>query len=302
MDDKFASKKDNRREITDLNAVNLAQILEASPNEIYIFDGETLQIEYANPQAVENLGYSLEQLQQMTALDLKPQLTEKAIKALVAPLINGEETQINLETIHRRADGSTYPVEVYLQRIREESRSRFFAIVIDISERQQRENRLQNTVAQLEDIADNLPGIIFQVQYLNDGTWQCTYVSDKIEQFLNFPKQKIYDDLNNFLQLIHEEDYANFIETRDKSLNQLTPFFWEERIITSSNQIIWIQVQSEPKKQADGSIIRNGVFLDITKQKQAELALRESEEIFRQFAENLDDVFWMLNADIRDCS
>lgn len=300
MDDKFAGKEDNRTGITDLNAVNLAQILEASPNEIYIFDGETLQIEYANPQAIENLGYSLEQLQQMTALDLKSQLTEEAIKELVAPLINGEKTQINLETIHRRANGSTYPVEVYLQLIQEKSKSRFFAIVIDISERKQTEEYLQNTVAQLETIADNLPGIIYQIQYSNDGTWQCQYVSDNIENFLDISKEKLYEDMSNFVNLIHEEDYANFIELRNRTLKQIAPFFWEGRVITPSNRLVWIQIRSEPKQQADGSIIRNGICLDITSQKQAELALRESEEIFRQFAENIDDVFWMLNGDITE--
>jgi len=297
MHDKFASNQDNQNK---LNAVNLGQILEASPNEVYIFDGKTLQIEYANPRAIKNTGYLLEELEQMTAVDLKPQLTEEDITQLVAPLINGEETQINFETIHRRADGSTYPVQVYLQLVKDQSQARFLAIVVDMSQQKYAEQSLQEKVEQLESIADNFPGIIYQIHYSNEGRFEFKYLSNNVKKILDISKEKLYENFDNLLHLIHEEDYADFIATINRTLDQLTSFFWEGRVITPSNRLVWIQARSEPKQQIDGSIIRNGICLDITAQKQAELALQKSNLIFRQFAQNIDDVFWMVNSEMTE--
>ena len=41
----------------------LLTVLEASLNEIFLFNADTLKFEYANQVALHNLGHSLEQLQ-----------------------------------------------------------------------------------------------------------------------------------------------------------------------------------------------------------------------------------------------
>jgi PAS domain S-box-containing protein len=42
-----------------------------------------------------------------------------------------------------------------------------------------------------------------------------------------------------------------------------------------------------------------GISMDITKLKQAETALRESEQLFRQLAENIRDIFFVYSADLQ---
>jgi PAS domain S-box-containing protein len=69
---------------------------------------------------------------------------------------------------------------------------------------------------------------------------------------------------------------------------------WYKR---ADGSVQWIRWQIEPWRVADGSV--GGIVLfyeDITERKQAELALKNSEEKFRQLAENIREVFWMMNA------
>ncbi len=55
---------------------------------------------------------------------------------------------------------------------------------------------------------------------------------------------------------------------------------------------VWLSENVRMVPDADGITHIEGVVADISPRKQAELALRASEERFREFAEHLDDVFW----------
>ncbi len=121
----------------------LLNILEASLNEIYIFDAETLKFQYANQGALLNLGYSLEQLQQMTAVNLKPQLSPEQFQQLIHPLLNHQQHKTIFRAAYQRADGSLYPVEVHFQLIEHQQERLFLAVALDLTERQQTEDRLR---------------------------------------------------------------------------------------------------------------------------------------------------------------
>ncbi|MGB6015614.1 MAG: EAL domain-containing protein, partial [Nodosilinea sp.] len=133
----------------------LTHVLEASLNEIYLFDGDTLKFEYANQGALQNLGYSQQQLEQMTPLDIKPELSTAEFEVLIVPLRQGNVPKIRFETVHQRSDGSCYPVEVYLQLTQHSGQSVFLAIVLDISDRKRAEEQL--IYSALHDSLTDLP-------------------------------------------------------------------------------------------------------------------------------------------------
>jgi PAS domain S-box-containing protein len=121
----------------------LLNIIENSLNEIYVFDKETLKFDYINQGALHNLGYTLDEMKNLTPLDIKPEFTEAKFRRLVAPLISGESRMLNFETKHRRKNGTEYPVEIHLQIHIQNERSIFFAIINDISRRKKAEEELR---------------------------------------------------------------------------------------------------------------------------------------------------------------
>lgn len=120
----------------------LWSVLEASLNEIYVFDAQSLRFEYVNAAALRNLGYSAGAMRTLTPLDLKPAFTAATFAELVQPLRRHEREEVVFQTEHHRADGSRYPVEVHLQLVDNGGPPVFLAIINDLTERKQAEAEL----------------------------------------------------------------------------------------------------------------------------------------------------------------
>ena len=130
---------------------DISRIVEESLNEIFIFDAENLKFIQANKGARLNIGYSMEELRQLTPIDIKPLFSEKQFVKVIQPLLNREKQKLQFETIHQRKDKTTYPVEIHLQYSTLGNEPVFIATILDISERKKVEEKLKQLNIELEE-------------------------------------------------------------------------------------------------------------------------------------------------------
>lgn len=103
---------------------------------VFMFEPGSLKFFYVNAGAVEQVGYSDDELMNMRAFDIKPEFDEEQFREMIAPMLAGEQHVVNFETVHKHKGGHTVPVEIMLQYIDPQGEpSRFVAIVRDITER-----------------------------------------------------------------------------------------------------------------------------------------------------------------------
>tara|TARA_R110002111_G_scaffold126741_2_gene191383 strand:- start:26135 stop:28486 length:2352 start_codon:yes stop_codon:yes gene_type:complete len=133
------------------------KILEQSLNEIYIADAETFHFVHVNHGAQENIGYTMKELRELTPLDITPEHTPESVGKMLAPLLDGTMESIEFETVHRRKDGSLYPVELHLQTSTLGERPVFVAIVLDISERKRQAALAQSRNKVYKQLASSAP-------------------------------------------------------------------------------------------------------------------------------------------------
>jgi two-component system sensor kinase FixL len=124
-------------------ATQFGRILEDSLNEIFIFDVETLKFLHVNKGALKNIGYTAEEMAQRTPVDIKPEFTTERFRQTLKPLTDGTQPLLQLETVHQRNDGSLYNVMVRLQQTRWQGHSAFVAIILDVTDRVQRDTELR---------------------------------------------------------------------------------------------------------------------------------------------------------------
>ncbi len=125
----------SRKEI-ELNLKQFKQTLDHTLDCVFMFEPGALHFFYANQGAIDQVGYSIDELLQMTPVDIKPEIDEKNFRALIAPLLIGDKESLKFETVHQHKDGTKIPVEIFLQFISiDNEMPRFVAIVRDISDR-----------------------------------------------------------------------------------------------------------------------------------------------------------------------
>jgi PAS domain S-box-containing protein len=129
-------------------------LIDQSNDAIEVVDPDTLRLLDVNQRACTDLGYSREELLSMTVCELDPKVESMEVARARAQ----QDKPIIFESIHRRKDGSIFPVEVGLRFIRLD-RLYCLAVVRDITQRKHADqtlSRQQNTVRGLFQLAKTL--------------------------------------------------------------------------------------------------------------------------------------------------
>jgi PAS domain S-box-containing protein len=154
---------------------------------------------------------------------------------------------------------------------------RMTGIALDITERKQAEQALRESEARFQAIARNVPGMIYRYVSCADGSDAFTYVSSGSRELLELEPTDVLQDSSCIWNLFHPDDLPSLQESVAITINNLQPWQWEGRLITPSGRLKWIQGKSRPEPTEEG-MVWDGLLIDITERKQAEQALRESEE------------------------
>ena len=130
----------------------LEVLFEESPDLINFHDTAGNIIE-PNPELCAETGYDTAELTEMKVWELDRGLDPEAAHALWEGTETG--TRRRLEGAYQRKDGSTFPVEIHIRRLRfeDEDEDLFVAVARDITDRKDRERRLERRNEQLEEFA-----------------------------------------------------------------------------------------------------------------------------------------------------
>ena len=159
----------SERLAVEAQAREIQRVLDATSDAVLMFHGETLAFTYVNEGAINQLGYSRQELLGMTPLHIKPDFTEAAFRELIAAVAPG--TSHTYTTLHRRKDGRDILVEAVLQRPPEDADNPsgwMISIARDLTARvevERRANAAEREVAVLEDrqrIASDLHDTVIQ--------------------------------------------------------------------------------------------------------------------------------------------
>ncbi|MBI3563485.1 MAG: PAS domain S-box protein [Gammaproteobacteria bacterium] len=150
---------------------------------VFMFSPETLRFFYINQGAMEQVGYTYNELLRLTPIDLMPEFDQTSFRRLIRPMVEGKRNTITIETHHRSRTGNFIPVEIFLQYIYPvDQEPRFVAIVRDITDRR----RTAESLAQAEERARLLLESAGEGIYGLDLDGKTTFVNPAAARMLGY--------------------------------------------------------------------------------------------------------------------
>ncbi|MCC6512050.1 MAG: PAS domain-containing protein, partial [Pirellulaceae bacterium] len=152
---------------------------------------------------------------------------------------------------------------------------------VDISAQVQAEVALRLERDRFQHMASVAPGVIHSYVLRDDGSCSFVYSSPSIKEIYGATAEELREHGELAIQAMHPDDAARV--EREVALAKESMSLWQSefRVRHPTKGTIWVEGRSTPILESDGCVVWHGFLTDITARKDAEEALRRSEEHLR---------------------
>lgn len=118
----------------------------------------------------------------------------------------------------------------------------------------------------LQTITDNLPGAIYQYWQQPNGTCGISFFSDRVHDLIGLEPATVMSSPSTLFERIEVDDLPGLEAAIDTSAKTLEQFEYTQRVRHTNGNIRSIEAHSSPYRRADGTVVWNGYWTDVTEQ------------------------------------
>ena len=249
---------------------------------------------YVSPSVKKITGFTQEETLKKNMKELVTKQSFEYINSLIgtfcAKLQKGlpiKAPAIEMEILCK--NGSTLWTELTVNPVLDEERKLklFTGVIRDINDRKKAEERFRIA-------AECTSDLIYEWDIKTD---HLEWYGD-IDDVLGYGSGDFPQTLEAWFERVHPDDLQEVIGRIEKYRKTGDAFHTEYRMLAKDGQITHWKEQGIPIfDDVTKEVVRTiGVCSDVTERKEADNALKESEEMFRLIAENANDVIWILDS------
>ena len=257
------------------------------------------QIILVNQCFCDFVGYSQQELLQMSYLDYTHPDDWQQDEALMTQLMAGEIEHFTLEKRFVRPSGEVRWGALTVSLVKDaEGRPLYdIAIIQDITERRQWQQAVEESQASVRRSEERLRTAM---EAANMGSWHWhldtneVVWSETLERVMGLDPGSFDGRMETVVAMIYPADRSRVAAAIERSLHLGIPYDIEFRFIRPDGNLRWAATKGNSIRNGAGRVIAMaGVDIDITDRKRAEAALQESEARFRQLADTVREGFFV---------
>ncbi|MDP3626438.1 MAG: PAS domain S-box protein [Hydrogenophaga sp.] len=266
------------------------ELFEANPHPMWVYDIETLAFLAVNDAAVHRYGYSHDEFLRMTIKDIRPPEDVGPLLENIAHLSGGLDDAGTWR--HLTKDGRLMEVDITSHALIFDGRHAELVLAHDVTRRNSAERTLRASAAQLKQ-AQKMAQIGNWTLELTNGE---LHWSDEIFRIFEIDSAQFGASYELFLACVHPDERDEVDSAYWSSLETREPYAITHRLLFPDGRIKHVQEHCETDYGPDGRALRSrGTVQDITAHVLTEQALRDSEQRFRDLADNSADWIWTID-------
>ncbi|MFN3768407.1 MAG: diguanylate cyclase [Ectopseudomonas guguanensis] len=151
---------------------------------------------------------------------------------------------------------------------------RMIGTTTDITAMRRLSEQVQQSVALMTDLTNEIPGMVFQYRRQAGGAAAFTYVSAGAQAVCGLSAMQLMEDAQALANIVHPDDRQAFIDSFARSAENLLPWHLEFRVQAPGREITWCQGEARPRREENGGVTWYGFLTDVTERKQIEAELQ----------------------------
>jgi len=170
------------------------------------------------------------------------------------------------------------------QNLEEESRKREILV-----------RELDESRSQLASLISNLMGAAYRCQF--DESYTMNYISDQIFDISGYPASDFIDNaVRTYTSIIHPDDVELCSNKITEAYQNRTRYEFEYRILHLNGSAVWVKENGKCICDNDGNVLfLDGIIVDLTRSKEAEIASAESEIYYKDLMDFLPQPVFEMN-------
>jgi DNA-binding NarL/FixJ family response regulator len=130
----------------------------------------------------------------------------------------------------------------------------------------------------LDSFVDNLPGNVYRRVRRTNGTYVFEYLSNGLFRQFGIDHRRLLSEDAIRFDWIHPDDKERFVTDLEMSAATLGMLDHRIRIVGENGSVYWARGIARPSRRPDGSVVWDGIVINVTREIEAEAALRVAKE------------------------